>query len=188
MTYLRLQDAAGQHFEPWHVAGYRFKCSVCNYILRDQTEWRRHITQARYPDCRFRPPQRGPSRHRAARRQLPVEADADDELRPVRRRIIQQNADSIQPAAVSLTSVAAPRKRTHVCDCQLCGICPGEQRFTLITCDHTLCTSCADGLFTAELRHISDPCRRPRCPICNEAIQDIDLRRLLPEHVRFCSL
>lgn len=165
-----MQEERGPRFERWR-ATHRFKCSVCNYILRDLTEWTRHISQQRYPGCRNRPPQRGPNR--ATQRAVVQPA--------VIQPAVAQESIAIQP--VITLPVSAPRKRKHTCDCEICGICPGEQRFTFITCGHTLCIGCVDTLFQSDLRHPEDPIRRPKCPTCRESILDIDLRRHLPEEV-----
>ncbi|DBA87260.1 hypothetical protein WJX77_009480 [Trebouxia sp. C0004] len=56
-------EAAGPLYDPWRVKRYLYRCSVCNYILRDDTEWTRHKDQRRFPNCRGRPqPQPGPKK------------------------------------------------------------------------------------------------------------------------------
>ena len=172
-----MQEERGPRFERWR-ATHRFKCSVCNYILRDLTEWTRHISQPRYPGCRNRPPQRGPNR------QTEPAAFQPPAVQPpvVQPALVEPRADESVAAVVPL-SVSAPRKRKHTCDCEICGTCPGEQRFTFITCGHTLCIGCVDTLYYSSLRHPEDPIRRPKCPTCRESIVDMDLRRHLPEEV-----
>lgn len=200
-----MQEAFGPRFQRWRDQGYRFKCSACNYILRDLTEWTRHIAHQRYPGCRNRPPQRGPYRAPLQVAQPPVVEAPVAEAPVVEAPVIEAPVVEapvaeapvvpvVQPVAVqpvvSPLPVSAPRKRKrkrkHCCDCYLCGTCPGELRFTFITCDHTLCTECVDNLFQAELRHPTEPLKRPRCPdpSCRKDLLDMDLRRRLPEEVK----